>query len=253
MQSVGLHDDIKITCSRGGAIRAVSDSRTLPEDRRNTAVRAAEVFFGYTGITGWGAELEITKRIPVCAGMGGGSADAAAALRGLNELFSTGLSAERLEELGGDIGSDVPFCVSGGTALAEGRGERLTRLPGLPPCGIVICKPQFSVSTQSLFERLDCGAVTRRPDTAGIIKALREQRLADVASRMYNIFEDVSPYSAETARAKERLLELGALGAVMTGTGSAVFGVFGDNAAARAAYDAARRDYEGCYVTAAML
>ncbi|MDR2665095.1 MAG: 4-(cytidine 5'-diphospho)-2-C-methyl-D-erythritol kinase, partial [Oscillospiraceae bacterium] len=148
MQSVGLHDDVKITCSRGGPVRIANSGGALPRDRRNTAVRSAEVFFSYTGITGWGAEIEITKRIPVCAGMGGGSADAAAVLRGLNELFSTGLDVRRMEDLGGVIGSDVPFCVSGGTALAEGRGEILTRLPGLPPCGIVICKPPFSASTR---------------------------------------------------------------------------------------------------------
>jgi 4-diphosphocytidyl-2-C-methyl-D-erythritol kinase len=235
MQSVELCDTVRISARPGALSRASCDAAYLPGDRRNTAVRAAEAFFGYMGITDMGARMEIAKRIPTCAGMGGGSADAAAVLRGLNEMFSAGLSAERLEELGRSVGADVPFCVLNGTSLAQGLGERLTRLPPLPRCDIVILKPPFSASTAALFAKLNCGNIDRRPDTDGLLEAIRAGSLPDAARRMYNVFEDVIEQRAEIARVKDTLLDSGALGATMTGTGSAVFGIFDDPKAANTA------------------
>src|SRR5699024_5645168 len=167
----------------------------------------------------------------------GGSADAAAVLRGLNQLAGLHLPPERLEEIGAKVGSDVPYCVRGGTALAEGRGEVLTDLPPLPSCHVVLCKPAFSVPTPELFARLDGVRIRRRPDTAGLLSALAAGDLAGVARRMYNVFEDALPprRAAEIQRLKTELIQQGALGACMSGTGSALFGLFSDGETARRA------------------
>ena len=168
--------------------------------------------------------------------MGGGSADAAAVLRAMNRLFDGRLDGARLTEISGEVGSDVPFCVSGGTALAEGRGEILTPLPDFPECAFVICKPEFSISTPELFKKLDMLRSRHHPDTAGIVEALRGGELGQICRRMYNVFEYVDDRRMRTvAELKNALLDAGALGAVMTGTGSAVFGIFPDEAEAEGA------------------
>ena len=173
--------------------------------------------------------------------------DAAAVLRGLNRAFGNRFGVERLEELGAEVGSDVAFCVRGGTMLARGRGELLTPLPPLPDCVFVICKPQFSISTPELFRKLDQVSLRRHPDTAGIVSALERANLGDICRRMYNVFEDVNDRRMRTVTAiKNVLIDHGALGAVMTGTGSAVFGIFTDKAAAEAARDELKKDYGFC-------
>ncbi len=233
MQTVSLGDDIRITLNDGGCVRAKTDLHFIPGDERNLAVKAALRYLAEIGETRRGAEIEIKKRIPVGAGMGGGSADAAAVLRAMNRLFDGRLDGARLTEISGDVGSDVPFCVGGGTALAEGRGERLTPLPDFPDCAFVICKPEFSVSTPELFRKLDMLRSRHHPDTAGIIEALRAGELGQICRRMYNVFEYVDDRRMRTvAELKGALLDAGALGAVMTGTGSAVFGIFPDKAQA---------------------
>lgn len=233
MQTVSLGDDIRITLNDGGCVRAKTDLHFIPGDERNLAVKAALRYLAEIGETRRGAEIEIKKRIPVGAGMGGGSADAAAVLRAMNRLFDGRLNGARLTEISGDVGSDVPFCVGGGTALAEGRGERLTPLPDFPDCAFVICKPEFSVSTPELFRKLDMLRSRHHPDTAGIIEALRAGELGQICRRMYNVFEYVDDRRMRTvAELKGALLDAGALGAVMTGTGSAVFGIFPDKAQA---------------------
>ncbi len=231
MQTVSLGDDIRITLNDGGCVRAKTDLHFIPGDERNLAVKAALRYLAEIGETRRGAEIEIKKRIPV--GAGGGSADAAAVLRAMNRLFDGRLDGARLTEISGDVGSDVPFCVGGGTALAEGRGERLTPLPDFPDCAFVICKPEFSVSTPELFRKLDMLRSRHHPDTAGIIEALRAGELGQICRRMYNVFEYVDDRRMRTvAELKGALLDAGALGAVMTGTGSAVFGIFPDKAQA---------------------
>ncbi len=178
--------------------------------------------------------------------MGGGSADAAAVLRALNRFYGA-LVPEALEELSASVGSDVPFCVRGGTALATGRGEKLRSLPAMPDCEFIICKPEFSVSTPELFRRLDQSGMRCHPDTEGIVTALGDGDLNRVCRRMYNVFEDVDDRRMRTVKEiKSRLLDHGALGAVMTGTGSAVFGVFRPGTAPDAAVAALRGEYGCC-------
>jgi 4-diphosphocytidyl-2-C-methyl-D-erythritol kinase len=250
MQSVLLHDDITITCQPGEGIHVGTDLKYLPSDDRNIASRAATVFYEHTRITGYRTDIDVKKHIPVCAGLGGGSTDGAAVLRALNTLFETKQSRRTLELLGERVGSDVPFCVAGGTSLAEGRGEILTDLEPIPDCSVVICKPAFAISTPELFSRISCDKIHLRPDTNGLIDALKKKNLSAVARRMYNVFEDVLPKgTSAVGEIKQRLLDHDALGAVMTGTGSAVFGLFADESAARNAFDDLKRLYQECYLT----
>ena len=171
--------------------------------------------------------------------MAGGSSDAAAVLRALNELEGAGLSLAQLARIGEQVGSDVPYCVTGGTALAEGRGEVLTPLPPLPPCWVVLCKPEFSISTPALFAKIDSVKLRCRPDTQGVIAALEAQDLVGVARRMYNVFEDALPerQRSRVNDIKNVLIQCGALGASMSGTGPTAFGLFDSEALAREAQE----------------
>lgn len=249
MGSVTLRDDVEVSLRADGEIEAACSLPWLPRDERNLAVRAARVFFDTVGESSLGADIRIKKRVPVGAGMAGGSTDAAAVLRALNVLTGAKFPAERLREIALTIGSDVPYCVTGGMMLAEGRGEKLTPLPELPGGWIVICKPPFSVSTAELFGRIDKRRITAHPDTQGLCAALRDGDLRGVARRMYNVFEEALPRSsAEIGAIRGALLDGGALGAVMTGTGSAVFGVFEDHAAAAAVQERLSQAYRECFL-----
>lgn len=248
MQSATLCDDIRLTLLPGGETRARTNFGFLPKDDRNIAVKAAKAFFAAANISDIGVEIHLHKRIPVGAGLGGGSADAAAVLRGLNTLTGTGFSPEKLEELGATLGSDVPFCVRGGTKLAVNRGEQMLPAPELPDCGIVICKPRFSIRTPELFAKIDSRRSRIHPDTDGLLSAMAAGDLHGTARRMYNVFEDVLPRScSEVAVIKSALLDAGALGAVMSGTGSAVFGLFADKAAADRAQQLLADSYTECF------
>ena len=248
MQTASLCDDIRITLNDSGEITARTNFGFLPKDERNIAVKAAQAFFAAAGMTGQGAELHLHKRIPVGAGLGGGSTDAAAVLRGLNVLTGAGFSAEALEALGGGLGSDVPFCIRGGTKLAVNRGEQLLDAPEMPDCGIVICKPRFSIRTPELFSKIDGRRSRIHPDTDGLLSAMAAGDTEGMARRMYNVFEDVLPRScSEVGAIKHALLDAGALGAVMSGTGSAVFGVFPDAAGAEAAAAKLKTQYKECF------
>ena len=249
MQSVTLADRLTVTPARGAEGQAASDLRFLPTGNKNLAQVAAAAFREAVGLGGE-VDVDIQKRVPVCAGLAGGSADAAAVLRAMNRLSGAGLSPDRLAEIGARAGSDVPFCVLGGTALAEGRGERLTPRPPLPPCRIVICKPPFSVSTPQLFGRVNVRKIVRRPDTAGVVAALGAGDLAGVARRMYNVFEDVMEPRryAEISSIKAELIDCGALGASMSGSGPSVFGLFDSEAAAREALARLRDSYRDVFL-----
>jgi len=249
MQSVSLCDEITLDLSGADEIIARTNLRYLPRDNKNIAVRAASLFFESTGIPFRGGEIGINKSIPVCAGMAGGSTDGAAVLRALNEAFSAGLGRSDLEAMAQKLGSDVPFCIAGGTALCRGRGEIMTDLPPMPKIWTVICKPPFPISTPELFAAIDCGKIKSRPDMNGIIKAIEQGNIAQIARRIYNVFEDVlPPQCSEIGVIKTKLIDHGALGASMTGTGSAVFGLFKDPDTAQKAYDFLKTQYRECYI-----
>ena len=253
MQTASLCDDVSIRLTQDGEITVQSNFGFLPRDGNNIAAKAARGFFAAADMPGAGADITLRKRIPVGAGLGGGSADAAAVLRGLNALCPAPLDGAALEALGETLGSDVPFCVRGGTRLAVGRGERLLPAPEMPPCGIVICKPRFSIRTPDLFARIDSRRSRIHPDTDGLLAAMAAGDLPGVARRMYNVFEDVLPRScSEIGAIKHALLDAGALGAVMTGTGSAVFGLFPDLACAEAAAKTLKERWRDCFAAEPM-
>ena len=249
MQTVSLWDELCITLNRQRRFTASSNLHFIPGDERNLAVKAAMRYLAAAGEEDMGAHISMQKRIPVGAGMAGGSADAAAVLRALERHFGGRLGQEKLMELGAEVGSDVPFCIMGGTALAEGRGEILSPLPPMPDCFFVICKPEFSISTPELFRKLDAVNSRRHPDTAGIIQALEKGELSQICRRMYNVFEDVDDRRMRVvSQIKGELLDNGALSAMMTGTGSAVFGVFDDEDCAAAASRELRKLCNFCTV-----
>ena len=242
MQSISLADTLTLDDSQGQGLRVRANLHFLPTGEKNLAAAAALRFWEALGRAPESLDIHIEKHIPVCAGMAGGSSDAAAVLRALNQKAGSPLSPIELAQIGERVGSDVPYCVLGGTALAEGRGERLTPLPPLPRTPIVICMPHFSCSTPELFARIDARKSRCHPDTAGLIDALKAGDVAGVARRMYNVFEDVlEPRAAKAVNEiKLSLLDNGALGAAMTGSGSAVFGLFPDEETARRAHAAAK-------------
>ena len=250
MCSVDFGDDVVVSLRTDGETVCISDLPWLPRDQRNLAVRAAGAFFEAMGEKNPGVEIRLVKRIPVGAGMAGGSSNAAAVLRALNELTAAGQTTEKLRRIGLSVGSDVPYCVAAGNALAEGRGELLTALPPIPECSVVICKPSFSVSTAELFHRIDAHTLRTHPDTVGMLEAMKKQDLGGIARRMYNVFEDALPRSSYEIRSiRGKMLDAGALGSVMTGTGSAVFGLFADHDKAHAAMESLRTRYRDCCLT----
>lgn len=250
MQTVDFGDELSISLRQDGKITVAVGWHYLPTDERNIAVKAARAFFERLGESGVGADISIEKKIPVCAGMGGGSADGAAVLRALNRLTGEPFTLAQLENLAEGLGSDVPFCVAGGTVLATGRGEILEPVSPLPDCFIVICKPRFSVSTPELFARLDTLPRKLRPDVNGMLGCLERGDLRGTAQRMFNVFEAALPTGAEAVSGiKRTMLDQGAMGAVMTGTGSAVFGVFGRETQARDACERLSHRYKEVFLT----
>jgi len=244
MQSVDLYDDVRLRLTDDGMFGSRTNRSFIPNDERNVAVKAAMVFSEAYDLQGKGVLIEMKKRIPVRAGLGGGSADAAAVLRGLNTMMGTPFSGKDLEQMAAQVGSDVAFCVSGGTQLATGRGETMTRLAPFGEHWVVICKPHFSISTPVLFQKIDARKSKCRPDTDGILAALDNGDALGVIRRMYNVFEDVLGRKTRgITEIKTGLMNHGALGACMSGTGSAVFGIFADGKTAKDAFYALRKRY----------
>lgn len=237
MQSITLADTLVLEDNGSREIQVSSNLYFLPGGDKNLAVKAALCFYETLGREVRGLNMTLTKRVPVCAGMAGGSSDAAAVLKALNRMEREPFTQTELAKIGERIGSDVPYCILGCTALAEGRGEILTPLPSLPKCWVVACKPDFPISTPELFARIDGCKVRRRPDTDGVLAALEARDLTGVARRMYNVFEDVLPERqfARVADIKNVLIQQGALGANMSGTGPTAFGLFDTEEQAKAA------------------
>ena len=250
MQSITLADTLTLEENRGEGLRVSANLRFLPTGEKNLAAAAALRFWEALGREPEDLDIRIEKRIPVCAGMAGGSSDAAAVLRALNQRAGDPFSPKELARLGERVGSDVPYCVLGGTALAEGRGEVLTPLPPLPRCWVVACKPDFPISTPELFAQADRVKLRRRPDTAGLVAALEAGDLGDVARRMYNVFEDVLPARLYTrvAEIKNDLIQCGALGANMSGSGPTAFGLFDRLEAAQEARSCLTQRYRDTFL-----
>lgn len=224
-QSITLCDRISLAPNPGGDIQVTSSRLDLPCDATNTVWRAAQAFFTSAGVKNPGIAFSMEKQIPWQAGLGGGSADAAAALLLLNQSFQTNLSRDRLFQIGLKVGADVPFCLLQGTALAEGIGEQLTPLKSMPPCFIVLCKPKVGICTKDAYSAIDSGRTPAADFTPRMLKALETGNLISVAECVGNRFEQIA-LPAEVTEIKRHMLRAGAAGACMTGSGSAVFGLF---------------------------
>lgn len=224
MQTISLRDDIEIDVGTGKPWVLHCDKEGIPCDERNLAWKAAKLYLDTMKKDPDGLEIRITKRIPSEAGLGGGSADAAAVLRALNRHYGDPLSLPALAELGAMVGSDVPFCVIGGTCMAEGRGERLRKLPDMPDCIFVVCKPDFSSSTPELYRKLDEESIGKHPDHSAMESAILAGDLLEVAKNVYNVFDPlVTKEHLEINYIKSIFNSYGAVGHQMTGSGSAVF------------------------------
>ncbi len=225
MQSVSLHDTVTLSLLKSGDGITLDCSLSAPcPTTQNTAYKAAELFFKHCGIAP-GVCIYIKKQIPAQAGLAGGSADAAAVLHGLNRLLQTQLSLEQLCKIGVQIGADVPFCLCGGTMLAQSIGELLTPLAPLPDCHIVICKPDHGVNTKEAYRAIDRSGILQKSQTTLLQKALCEKNIALLAQNMNNVFEEALVLP-QVKQIKQVLCQNGALGACMSGSGSAVFGIF---------------------------
>lgn len=234
MQTVSLWDELEIRRSHQPGVRLQCDRADLPSDSRNTAFRAAELFLQDQGLQNEGVDLFLRKHIPSQAGMGGGSADAAAVLRALNGLYETGLPLARLMEMGAKVGADIPFCIAGGTARCTGVGENVEPAPPMPDCWLVICRPPTDVSTPQAYALLDQYPPSAAQATPLMLEALAAGDLRRVAECIANRFDETIRL-APVQTIKRIMLDAGALGAMMTGSGSSVYGIFETEELARTA------------------
>ena len=254
MQSVALHDTVRVTVTHGEkkprGIVLTCSMPFLPTDERNLAYRAAELFYKQTGVLLETCEIHIEKRIPMAAGLAGGSADAAAVLRALNALHEAGLTDDELCEMGLKLGADVPFCLRGGTMLARGIGEELSALPEMPHCWVVLCKPPFAVPTKEVYQEIDSVPLTQRPDTEGMKQALENGDYQGVCGRLMNVMETVTATKRrQIGEIRAVLRENGADATLMSGSGPTVYGLFSDRTAADAAATVLARRFSETFLT----
>lgn len=235
MQTVDIYDDLLFEKTKQPGIVLRTDHEELPIDGDNLVCKAAALLFREKGINE-GVKITLTKRIPIAAGMAGGSSDAAAAMRGLNELFQMGYSTKELQELGVKLGADIPYCIVGGTMLSEGIGEILTPLPAPPDCFLVVAKPDINVSTGFVYGNLRVDMLTEHPDIDGMIEALNMGSLKGITDRLGNVLETVTTKEYPVIEELKALLcNRGAQNALMSGSGPTVFGIFTDRSLAEAA------------------
>lgn len=242
MQTIGLHDDLEIRKTKTSGIQVKTNLYYLPTNENNLVYKAAKLLMDEFQIQD-GVSIQLKKRIPVAAGMAGGSSDGAAVLWGINQMYGLGLSMQALMERGVRLGADVPYCIQRGTALAEGIGEKLSVLPPMPKCTILIAKPGISVSTKFVYENLHANDLKpeQHPDVDSMIEAMRQKDLGLLCSRMGNVLETVTiPAYPVINEIKRTMMDNGAIGSMMSGSGPTVFGIFDSPVAAKQAVKAVR-------------
>ncbi len=236
MQTVNLYDTVFIKKTNKENIKLITNLKWLPCDDKNLAYKAAALIKEKYNIND-GIFIELKKRIPVAAGLAGGSSDAAAVLIGMKNIFNIQITIQELMELGCKLGADVPYCIMRGTAKAEGIGDKLTRLSPMPSCYVVLAKPPISVSTAHIYNSLDMNIIDKRPNTKLVTKAIKNHDIHIIAKNMYNVMENVTAKEYPIINElKSFLIDLGALGAVMSGSGPTVFGLFNNKTKAIQAY-----------------
>lgn len=243
MQTIHLYDRLDIKRTKESGIQIQTNLSFLPVNENNLIYKAAKLLMDEFSITD-GVSVKLDKRIPVAAGMAGGSTDAAAMLFGMNRLFSLGLTKRQLMERGVQIGADVPYCIMRGTALAEGIGEELSPLAPMVKCPVLIAKPSISVSTKFVYQNLKLDDTTIHPDIDLLIEDIKAKNLHDIAAHMGNVLETVTiPNYPVIDEIKKHMLSNGAVGAMMSGSGPTVFGLFDDEDTAKKAYKAMRSSH----------
>ena len=250
MQTVGLYDVLTMKKRKDDKIEMTCNLSFLPTDERNLVYKAVKLIKDKYHIKD-GVEINLSKRIPVAAGMAGGSSNCAAALKGMNQLFDLGLSIDELCEIGVTLGADVPYCIWGGTALSEGIGEKLSRVDAMPDCYILIAKPGISVSTAFVYKNLDLKAVSKHPDIDGMLECLKEKDLTGICNRLENVLETVTIKEYPIIeKVKKHLMDQGAKGALMSGSGPTIFAIFEDKKTADDAMESLRsiEDIKQAYV-----
>lgn len=237
MQTIHLYDKLEIIKKKEEGITITSNLSYVPTNENNLVYKAGKLLIDEFGIKE-GVSVDLQKRIPVAAGMAGGSTDAAAMLYGMNRIFDLGLSRQQLMDRGVKIGADVPYCLMRGTALAEGIGEKLTSLPPMVKCPVLIAKPQISVSTKFVYQNLKLDENTIHPDIDQLVTDIENKDLHAIAGHMGNVLESVTiPEYPVIARIKAQMMKSGAVNAMMSGSGPTVFGLFEDEETARKAYN----------------
>ena len=250
MQTVGLYDVLTMKKRKDDKIEMTCNLSFLPTDERNLVYKAVKLIKDKYHIKD-GVEINLSKRIPVAAGMAGGSSNCAAALKGMNQLFDLGLSIDELCEIGVTLGADVPYCIWGGTALSEGIGEKLSRVDAMPDCYILIAKPGISVSAAFVYKNLDLPALSKHPDIDGMLECLKEKDLTGICDRLENVLETVTIKEYPIIeKVKKHLMDQGAKGALMSGSGPTIFAIFEDKKTADDAMESLRsiEDIKQAYV-----
>ena len=248
MQSLSLFDLVIVDKQKSG-IKISCNVRGLPHDHRNIAYKAADLFFTKTGISG-GAKILMHKNIPIAAGLAGGSGNAAAVLCALDILYNTHLPEDELMEMALSLGADVPYCITGGTQLACGIGEKLTPLSPVKGVPVVLVKPNVSISTAQIYHKIDSLKNLSHPDTNAMLSAIESGDVEKISANLSNLMESVTSSDCPQILAiKEKMLELGALGSAMSGSGPTVFGIFPDNQTAKTACDAFSKEYKEVFMT----
>ena len=251
MQTVSLYDLILVDKTEKN-ISISTNLKYLPVNEKNIAYKAALEFFKYTSITG-GCKIMIHKNIPVAAGLAGGSGNAAAVLCSLDKLYNTNLPLDELMNIASKLGADVPYCIMGGTALATGIGEILTPLPSIPKCNILMVKPPISVSTAAIYGAIDTAEINNRPNTNAMIDALAQKDLISVAQNLSNVMGNVTETIHPIVKGiRRKMLMNGALGAVMSGSGPTVFGIFPDYETAKKSHDSFYYQFKEVYLVSAI-
>jgi 4-diphosphocytidyl-2-C-methyl-D-erythritol kinase len=251
MQSIGLHDIVTVSAETGTQSIALhtSDGR-LPDDENNLCYRAAALFLKETGVVSSGIAIDVVKQIPMAAGLAGGSTDAAAVLVLLDRLYETGLTQTQLCTMGLKLGADVPFCIQGGTMLAQGIGETLTPLPAAPNPIVVLCKPPAAVSTPEIYRAIDQYGIDEHPDTKAMLRAMQHCDLQEMAKKLHNVMQPITAKRhPEILAIRQTMLDCGAIGAVMSGSGPSTFGIFVDPDNAQRAYAQLKAEYPDTFVT----
>lgn len=248
MQTIDIYDEIEVEKIKSGIVISCNKPY-VPNDDRNLAYKAAKVFKEHFNITE-GVKINITKNIPVCAGMAGGSTDGAAVLKLLNKLFKVNASDEELMKLGLTLGADVPYCIAGGTAICRGIGEEITKLKPFKDKILVVVKPPFGVSTKAVYQGFDLNKVRNHPNNEALIEAIEKDDLNFVSNNMKNLLENVTLRKHKVLISiKEELKSLGALGAMMSGSGPTIFAFFDDMLKAQNAFEKMKNKYQDTFIT----